>query len=301
MGKIFRHLKWIAFKWIVFGSTIFLVGCDAALLDPKGAVGSHEKYLIVIATLLMLIVVLPAIVMTLFFAWKYRASNKHAHYKPDWAYSTPVEIVVWLVPSIIIAVLGTITWNTSHSLDPYKPIESDSKAPPVNIEVVALDWKWLFIYPDQHIASVNEIEFPANVPLHFTVTSDTVMNSFFIPALGTQIYAMAGMTSQVNLIAAEEETFAGISANFSGDGFSRMNFKAVAVSPAEFHNWVTKAKQAARPLDQASFAQLAKPSQDEPVAYYSSVTPDLFHSIVNKYSKTHSMQKKSDSRSSDVR
>jgi cytochrome o ubiquinol oxidase subunit 2 len=270
-------------KWLSLCSVIFLSGCKAAILDPKGQIGVDERSLIITATLLMLIVVIPVIVMTLVFAWKYRESNEKSTYRPNWSHSTAIEVVVWLVPCIIIIVLGVITWKTSHSLDPYKPLKVEGNVKPLTVEVVSLDWKWLFIYPEQHIATVNQVVFPANVPVRFKITSDTVMNAFFIPQLGTQIYAMAGMQSEVNLIANEEGTFAGISSNYSGQGFSHMNFKAIATSATGFNDWVSKVKKSDKTLDQSSYKLLAKPSENDPVTFYSNVSPDLFKSIMGKY------------------
>ena len=288
-------------KWLSMGSALLLSGCKAAILDPKGPVGMDERTLIITAVLLMLIVVVPVIVMTVVFAWKYRASNKDAEYRPNWSHSTKIEVVVWTVPCIIILILGTLTWETTHSLDPFKPLKTADNQKPMTIEVVALDWKWLFIYPDQNVATVNQVAFPENVPVRFKVTSDTVMNSFFIPQLGSQIYAMAGMQTEVNLLAHQTGTFAGMSANFSGDGFSHMNFKAVAQTQSQFNDWIKKVKQASRPLDQASYDALAKPSEQVPVAYYSSVKPNLFKSIVGNYmnmnSDVASVEMNSDSRS----
>ena len=288
-------------KWLSICSVLLLSGCKAALLDPKGPIGADERTLIITALVLMLLVVVPVIVMTLVFAWKYRASNKNAEYRPNWSHSTAIEVIVWSVPCVIILILGTLTWKTSHSLDPFKPLKTADNVKPITIEVVALDWKWLFIYPDQHVATVNQVEFPANVPVRFKITSDTVMNAFFIPQLGTQIYAMAGMQTEVNLLAHETGTFAGMSANFSGDGFSHMNFKAIATTQSQFDDWINKVKQASRPLDQASYDALAKPSEQEPVAYYSSVKPNLFKSIVGNYmnmnSDVASVEMNSDSRS----
>lgn len=190
---------------------------------PEGQVGIEQKNLILIATGLMLLVVIPVIIMTLAFAWKYRASNKAATYTPDWSHSTKIEAAVWIIPILIIIALGYVTYHSTHKLDPYRPLDSDVK--PVQIDVVALDWKWLFIYPEQGIATVNKIVFPANTPVNFRVTSDAVMNSFFIPGLGGQIYAMAGMTTKLHLIANENDEFDGISANYSGAGFTGMKFK----------------------------------------------------------------------------
>jgi len=283
------------FKWLSLCSVVLLSGCKAALLDPKGQVGMDERSLIITATLLMLIVVIPVIVLTLVFAWKYRASNKDAKFAPDWSHSTAIEIVVWLIPCLIILVLGTITWKTTHSLDPFKPLETKNDVKPVTIEVVQLDWKWLFIYPEQHVASVNQVAFPAHTPVRFKITSDTVMGAFFIPQLGTQIYSMAGMQTEVNLIADHLGTYDGICSNFTGDGFSGMTFKAIATTPEQFNDWIAKAKQSPQKLDNASYELLAKPSENTPVSYYSTVTPDLFKQIVSKYMNMNSTHMNSDS------
>ena len=260
---------------------LLLGGCNMTLLDPVGQVGIDEKNLIITATLLMLLVVVPVILMTIIFAWKYRASNKNATYAPKWSHSTKIEVVIWTVPILIIIALGVITYKSTHALDPYRPIQSDVK--PVTIEVVAMDWKWLFIYPDQGIATVNKIVFPANTPVNFRITSDTVMNSFFIPGLGGQIYAMAGMTTKLHLIANHNAELDGISANYSGAGFTGMKFKAIATSQADFDAWVNEVKASPKQLDQAEYAALSKPSQNNPVALYSSYAPNLFQTIIDKY------------------
>lgn len=222
--------------------TLLLGGCNMTLLNPTGQVGLEQKNLIITATLLMLLVVVPVIVMTFLFAWKYRASNTKATYTPKWNHSTKIEIAVWTVPVLIIIALGYITYKSTHELDPYRPIESDVK--PVTIEVVALDWKWLFIYPEQGIATVNKIVFPAHTPINFKITSDAVMNSFFIPGLGGQIYAMAGMQTKLHLIADRNAEMEGISANYSGAGFTGMKFKAIATSQEDFDAWVSEVKKA---------------------------------------------------------
>ncbi|NUT74515.1 ubiquinol oxidase subunit II [Pseudomonas sp. C1C7] len=260
---------------------LLLSGCNMTLLNPKGQVGLDERNLIITATLLMLLVVVPVIVMTFLFAWKYRASNTSATYTPKWNHSTKIEIAVWAVPIMIIIALGYVTYKSTHALDPYKPLESDVK--PVTIEVVALDWKWLFIYPEQGIATVNKIVFPAHTPINFRITSDAVMNSFFIPALGGQIYAMAGMQTKLHLIANENAEMDGISANYSGAGFTGMKFKAIATSQEDFDAWVSEVKKSPKQLESAEYAALAKQSQNNPVELYSSVTPNLFQIIVDKY------------------
>ena len=261
--------------------TLLLGGCNMTLLNPTGQVGLEQRNLIITATLLMLLVVVPVIVMTFLFAWKYRASNKDAVYTPKWSHSTKIEVAVWTIPVLIIIALGYITYISTHKLDPYRPIESDVK--PVTIEVVALDWKWLFIYPEQGIATVNKIVFPAHTPINFKITSDAVMNSFFIPGLGGQIYAMAGMTTKLHLIANKNAEMDGISANYSGAGFTGMKFKAIATSQADFDAWVNEVKASPKQLDQAEYAALSKPSQNNPVALYSSYAPNLFQTIIDKY------------------
>ena len=258
-----------------------LSGCRMAVLDPKGPVAAGEKSLIITATLLMLLVVIPVIFMALYFAWKYCASNTSAAYTPDWSYSHRIEVAVWAVPIAIIAVLGSITWRTTHSLDPYKPLVS--KVRPITIDVIALDWKWLFIYPDQQIASVNEVVFPADTPVNFRITSDTVMNVFFIPQLGSQIYAMAGMQTQVNLSADAPGVFDGLSANFSGAGFPDMTFKARSTSAAAFDAWVAEVRAAPTHLGLDNYDGLAKPSQHDAVQYFSGVQPLLYAAVLDKY------------------
>lgn len=275
-----KRLKRYCNYFPVFASSL-VSGCNLDVLNPKGSVGVAEKSLIVDSTIAMLVVVVPVIALTAWFAWRYRASNKAAAYLPKWAHSTKIEIVVWTVPSLIIAYLAILTWNSTHALDPYKPLQSEIK--PINVEVVALDWKWLFIYPDLGIASVNQLEFPAGTPVNFRITSDSVMNSFFIPQLGGQIYAMAGMQTQLHLLANETGDYAGESANFSGKGFSDMKFRAIATSNADFEAWVRKVKATPAQLDADVYGALAAPSEKNPVAYYSHVGPALFNNIIAKY------------------
>lgn len=265
-----------------------LSGCEkAVLLHPKGQVGIDERNLIFTTVLLMLIVVIPVLVLTLYFAWRYRASNpKKVGYAPRWADSHVIELVVWGIPLLIVITLGVITWESSHRLDPYRPLTADGTPSPnrIVIDAVALDWKWLFIYPEQGIATVNEIAFPQNVPVAFHITSNTVMNAFFIPALGGQIYAMAGMATNLHLIANEPGTFRGISSNFSGRGFPDMHFDAIATPDKQgFDNWVAKVKASGKTLDMTSFAAINKPSEDNPVSYYGSTAGDMFKKIINQY------------------
>ncbi|MFT4509516.1 ubiquinol oxidase subunit II [Caballeronia sp. 15711] len=266
---------------------LLLSGCGGQmdLLDPKGSIRLAEKNLILTSTYAMLIVVVPVIFLTLLFAWKYRQSNTSAEYLPKWAHFTKIEVVIWLVPSLIILYLGILTYKSTHALDPYKPLVSAVK--PINVEVVALDWKWLFIYPDLGIASVNRIEFPVGTPVNFKITSDSVMNSFFIPQLGGQIYAMAGMQTKLHLIADEAGDYADISANFSGQGFSDMKFRAVATTPEEFDAWVAKVRSSSSQLDGVNYAAVAAPTEKHPVQYFSKVDANLFQNIVAKYNNGH--------------
>lgn len=252
-----------------------------ALLDPKGPIAAGEKHLILTAFALMLIVVIPVIVMAFAFAWKYRASNTDATYTPKWDNSHAVEVVVWTVPAIIVLILGTLVWRSTHELTPEKPIESSVK--PMTVEVVAMNWKWLFIYPDQGVATVNRLVIPKNTPIDFRITSDTVMTSFFIPRLGGQIYAMAGMQTNLNLLADQTGTFRGLNTQFSGEGFSGMHFETDVTTPDSFRDWIEETKHSDSALNTASLKRLELPSENVTPAYFSSVDPDLFQSILRKY------------------
>jgi cytochrome o ubiquinol oxidase subunit 2 len=263
-------------------AAVFFGGCSQMLLlDPKGPIGDAERFVIIAAFVLMLIVVIPVFVMVLWFPRKYRASNPNATYRPKWSYSSKIELAMWLVPLAIVAALGVLSWSATHSLDPYKPLESAVK--PIRIEVVSLDWKWLFIYPDHDIAVVNQLVFPAGVPLSFRLTSDTVLTSFFIPQLGSQIYAMAGRQSRLHLMADEPGTYAGHNQQFSGRGYADMHFKAIAVSREQFEAWVQNARHSPDKLDPARYEELEKPGVGSPVTHFSSVVPGLFDQIIRKY------------------
>jgi cytochrome o ubiquinol oxidase subunit 2 len=274
------------FTLIVAGAGLTLAGCSGGVLDPKGQVGMDEKNLIILCTILMLIVVVPVIFLTLYFAWKYRASRDFEIYTPKWAHSTKIEAVVWSIPILIVVSLSVITWRSTHALDPYAPLEGQGEH--LTVEVVSLNWKWLFIYPEQGIATVNELVFPANKPVAFKITSESTMNSFFIPQLGSQIYSMAGMETKLHLIADEPGTYKGISSNYSGAGFTGMKFNAIA-TPTEddFEAWVASVKQSQTSLTSGAYKQLAEPSENNPVTYFSKVDDGLFHNIVMKYMKDH--------------
>lgn len=258
-----------------------LSGCaELSLFSPAGMVGQQQKTLILTALGLMLLVVVPVIVLTLVIAWKYRASNTAADYDAEWSHSNRIEFVVWMIPAVIVLILGTLVWITCHKLDPYRPLDVAEK--PIEVEAVSLDWKWLFIYPELNVASVNQLVFPARVPVHFKITSTDVMNSFFIPKLGSQIYAMPGMRTQLHLLANEPGSYDGISSNYSGRGFSDMKFKAVATSNEEFAAWVAKAKQSGQSLDTKRYRALEAPSVKHPVEYFASVKSGLFECILHK-------------------
>lgn len=251
------------------------------LLDPAGPVAADEKRLIIIAFVLMLTVVIPVIVMAILFAWKYRASNKSANFAPKWAHSFKIEAVVWLVPAVIVTILSVLVWDYSHRLDPYETLKSTVK--PIRVEVVSMDWKWLFIYPDLGIASVNQLVVPTNVPISFRITSDSVMTSFFIPQLGSQIYAMAGMETKLHLQANRVGVFQGLNSQFSGDGFSGMHFDTIATDAEGFNTWIGKVRQSNIPLDRDHFKNLEIPSHQTPVQYFTQVKSGLFDDVLMKY------------------
>ncbi|MGF6574110.1 cytochrome o ubiquinol oxidase subunit 2 [Paraburkholderia sp. GAS333] len=263
------------------GASGLLGGCSMALFDPKGDIGMQEKHLILLALGLMLLVVVPVILLTLYFAWRYRESNTSATYAPKWAHSTAIEVVVWAIPCVIVSILALVIWRTTHSLDPSQPIESQTQ--PVRVEVVALNWKWLFIYPDYGVASVNQLAIPVDTPISFDITAESLMNSFFIPQLGSQIYAMSGMRTQLNLIANTPGVYAGQSSAFSGPGFSDMRFDTVATSRADFDAWIAHAKQSPLSLDKATYEALEKPSEKNPVTVYANVAPRLFDHVASQY------------------
>ena len=248
------------------------------VLDPQGPVAAAQRTILGNATVIMLAVVVPVILLTLAFAWWFRAGNRWARRDPDWAYSGPIEVTVWSIPTLVVLFLGGIAWIGSHDLDPARPLAGN--AAPLRVQVVSLDWKWLFIYPDLGVASVNRLVLPAGTPLQLQLTSSGVMNSFFVPQLGSQIYTMAGMTTTLHLQAERPGTFPGLSAQFSGDGFSDMRFDAVATTPAQFAQWVAGVHAGAGALDAARYAQLARPGVAASTPTYGQVAPGLFQSIL---------------------
>jgi len=255
-----------------------LASCDEGVLSPKGPIGRAEKTILFDATAIMLAVVVPVIVLTLAFAWWFRAGNSRARYLPNWEYSGRIELIVWSIPALIVLFLGGVAWISSHDLDPPAPLQG--RYQPLEIDVVSMDWKWLFIYPGQNIATVNELTVPVSTPLHFRLTSSSVMNSFFVPQLGSQIYAMAGMVTQLTLLADEEGDYPGRSVQFSGDGFSDMKFKVHVVSEPRFRDWVKAAKGNGASLDANGYAALGVPSRAEAPRVFASVDPGLFDRAV---------------------
>ena len=260
---------------------IYIETHNMGVLNPKGAVALAEKNLLITSVCLMLIVIIPVFVMLFSFAWRYRAGNTKAKYTPDWHSNIALEITWWAVPIVIVTILGIITWKSSHDLDPLKPLTSHVK--PVRIQVVALDWKWLFIYPEEHIATVNFLKIPKDTPINFSITSDAPMNAFWIPQLGSQIYAMAGMSAKLHLIASEEGVYKGVSSNFSGDGFSGMKFDTTVVSGEEYATWVNTVRSASSSLTQEAYSHLAQQTKDNKVELFSSVWEGLYNAIIMKY------------------
>jgi cytochrome o ubiquinol oxidase subunit II len=251
--------------------------CDEGVLEPQGPVGMAERVILMDATAIMLAVVIPVIVLALVFAWWFRAGNKKARYLPTWEYSGKIEIIVWSIPALVIMFLGGIAWTGAHDLDPPSGVHSTESA--VDVQVVSLDWKWLFIYPKEGVASVNHLVVPAGKPIRFQLTSATVMNSFFVPQLGSQIYTMPGMTTRLALQADRTGTYKGLSAQFSGDGFSDMRFDLDAETLDQFRSWIQRTKAAGKTLDNTSYAELSRPSSAVEAMTYGSVSPGLFEAV----------------------
>jgi len=258
----------------------FLAGCSGGILEPQGPIASAQRLLLINSTAIMLVVVIPVIVATLAFAWWYRSSNIRASRGTDESYEERIEFVVWSIPALTVILLGGVIWIGSHQLDPRAPIPAQSD--PLRVDVVALDWKWLFIYPDQGVAAVNQLVVPAGTPIQFRLTSATVMNSFFVPQLGSQIYTMGGMTTHLNLLADKPGEYPGFSANFSGDGFPWMRFVVRSMQTGDFNAWLEQARGSGSALDDARYAELAKPSKAVPPTTYRSVEPGLFERILDQ-------------------
>jgi cytochrome o ubiquinol oxidase subunit II len=259
---------------------ISLAACHTAVLSPAGPVGDGDRIVLLDSLTIMLAIVVPTIVAILAFAYWFRASNTRARYLPEFAYSGKLELIVWSIPALVIFFLGGIAWISSHLLDPAEPLKS--KAKPVEVQVVSLDWKWLFIYPQQNVASINHMVVPSGVPLDLKITSASVFNVFFVPQLGSEIYAMYGMTTRLNLQADRPGVYFGLSAHFSGDGFPGMAFDVHAVSPAQFAQWTAATRVSGPVLDETAYRQLLKQSQDVSPYTYRSVQTGLFEEIVEQ-------------------
>ena len=266
-----------------------LAACSTIVMKPFGDIAQQQSQLIVTAVVLMLLIVVPVIVLTLWFAWRYRSANKAATYTPEWHHSTRLELLIWGAPLLIIIALGAVTWISTHKLDPYRPLERlDANRPlvagvkPFVVEVVALDWKWLFVYPELGIATVNELAAPVDRPIEFKITASTVMNSFYIPALAGQIYAMPGMQTQLHAVINTAGVYDGFSANYSGRGFSHMRFKFLGLAPADFERWVQNTKGAGGELARREYLKLEQPSESEPVRRYANVDAGLYQAILNR-------------------
>ena len=258
-----------------------LTSCQpAGVMKPKGPIAAAQWLLMINATEIMLVVVVPVIIATLGFAWWYRASNERAGRSPDWAYQGGVEFVTWSIPALIVILVGGVCWIGSHQLDPRAPIQSDAKT--LRVDVVSLDWKWLFIYPDQRIAALNQLVVPAGAPISFRLTSATVMNSFFVPQLGSQIYAMAGMVTHLNLLADKPGSFTGMATNFNGAGFPQMRFAVTAMPGGDFDGWLEKVRGTGQALDDPAYAELTKPSSAVPPATFGAADANLFERIVQQ-------------------
>jgi cytochrome o ubiquinol oxidase subunit II len=264
-----------------------LSGCDSVVLHPSGDVAAQQRDLLIDATLMMLVIIIPVIALTVLFAWRYRQSNKEAAYRPDWDHSTQLELVIWGCPLLIIIFLGAFTWLGTHLLDPYHPLNrmsasvpADPTELPVEVDVVALDWKWLFIYPKYGVASVNTLAVPVDKKLEFHITSATVMNSFFIPAMAGQIYAMPAMQTQLHAVINKAGEYEGLSANYSGAGFSHMHFAVHALDDAGFDAWVAKVKADGDALDDKTYLALEQPSENVPAHTYASVDGKLFEKVL---------------------
>ena len=280
LSQRLRSIEVVVARCTVVVTPLVLTACQPAILDPKGAVGIAEKTILIDSLAIMLAIVVPTIAATFAFAWWFRASNTRATYLPDWEYSGRIELIVWSIPLLVIVLLGGVAWISAHDLDPAKPLASDT--PPLEVQVVSLDWKWLFIYPDQRIASVNQLVVPAGTPIHFSLTSASVMTAFFVPRLGSMIYTMNGMRTQLYLQADAPGAFLGLASHLSGDGFSGMHFDVQAVPAERFAAWVDATRDKGPTLDANSYAELAKQSMNVSPFTFGAADPELFTKIVTQ-------------------
>jgi len=261
-------------------------GYNIALFNPKGPIASEQRNLMTFAIGLMLVVIIPSVLLTFFMAWKYRASNKKATYNPNVRHGTVFNLSLWLIPIVFMLIMAVVIWNTTHKLEPNKPIAANSKS--LTVQVVAMRWKWLFIYPEQNIATVNFLQIPVGTPVSFKLTADDApMSSFWVPNLGGQLYAMTGHINHLNLMANTSGDYPGMSAELNGDGFSGMKFTARASSPAVFDDWVRTVKASSSVLDAAEYKKLVRPSKNTPVMLYSSHVQGLYNAVVLKYMHMH--------------
>ncbi|MBA5724146.1 ubiquinol oxidase subunit II [Candidatus Liberibacter sp.] len=279
-----RALKFIVSCLLMFN----LSGCSLSAINPQGDIALQQESLIRTSIALMLLIVVPVFISILFFAWRYRASNKKARYDPEWCHSTWLELVIWFAPLVIVYSLATITWDSTRRLDPYSPLARISAtkaipqgAEPLIVEVVALNWKWLFFLPQYGVAVVNELVAPVDRPLEFRITASSVMNSFYVPALAGQIYAMAGMETKLHAVINREGAYNGFSANYSGRGFSHMHFKFYGASEDDFNQWIAKIYRQGNYLDREKYLLLEMPSERDPVQYFSPVETGLYNAILN--------------------
>lgn len=268
---------------------LMLGGCNMVLLHPAGDMARQQSDLMIASVILMSLIIVPVLIAIGVIAWRYRATNKDAEYDPEWDHSTVFELVVWAAPLLIIIALGAMTWIGTHQLDPYRALTRvdashpiAANAQPLEVEVVSLDWKWLFFYPQYGIATVNELAAPVDAPIHFRLTSTTMMNSFFIPSLAGQIYTMPGMQTVLHAVINKPGDFDGFSANYSGHGFTDMRFRFHGMSPQDFSKWVARVRAHGSDLDVKAFDQLNQPSRAEPVHYYAHFEADLYHRILNR-------------------
>jgi cytochrome o ubiquinol oxidase subunit 2 len=266
-----------------------LGACHAVVLQPSGDVAAQQRDLLVAATLLMLLIIVPVMVLTVIVAWRYRESNREATYLPDWDHSTGLELIIWSAPLLIIICIGAITWLGTHTLDPYRPVSRlDQNRPlaanvqPLEVDVVAMDWKWLFFYPQYGVATVNQLALPTDRPIKFKITATSIMNSFYIPALAGQVYAMPGMQTQLHAVLNQPGSFEGFSANYSGAGFSGMHFKTLGMDAAGFDQWIGKVKGSQLQLNDANYLKLEKPSEEVPAIGFSAYAPGLYDRILNQ-------------------
>ena len=280
-----RQIKTLA----ALAPAALLAGCNMVVLSPSGDVAVRQRDLLVHSTLLMLIIIVPVMTLTVWFAWHFRASNTEARYEPDWHHSTRLELVIWAAPLLIIICLGALTWLGTHLLDPYRPLDrlavdrpTPANTAPLRVDVVAMDWKWLFIYPGSSIATVNELVVPIDTPVDLHITASSVMNSLYVPELAGQVYAMPGMETRLHGVLNKVGESQGFSANYSGAGFSGMHFVFRGVTRSDFDKWAADVRNGAEQLTRAAYTALAQPSENEPVRHFTTPDPTLFHAIVNR-------------------